>query len=79
FEDRATVNLNAFINLDQRTRLVERFGWLRGGRIQLRIQNLFDSEQTVATTSGDTPLNYQPDFLDPEGRTFSLTLRKILF
>lgn len=79
FEDRATVNLNAFINLDQRTRLVERFGWLRGGRIQLRIQNLFDSEQKVATAVGDTPLNYQPDFLDPEGRTFSLTFRKILF
>ncbi|HEV7352373.1 MAG TPA: TonB-dependent receptor [Brevundimonas sp.] len=79
FEDRATVNLNAFINLDQRTRLVERFGWLRGGRIQLRVQNLFDSEQKVATALGDTPLNYQPDFLDPEGRSVSLTFRKILF
>jgi hypothetical protein len=79
FDDRATVNLNAFVNLDQRTRLVERFGWLRGGRIQLRVQNLFDSDQKVATAAGDTPLNYQPDYLDPEGRTVSLTFRKILF
>ncbi|WP_255991927.1 hypothetical protein, partial [Klebsiella pneumoniae] len=33
FDDRATVNLNAFVNLDQREALVDRFPWLRGGRI----------------------------------------------
>lgn len=79
FDDRLTVNVNAFMDLGQRQAWVDRWPWLEGSRLQLRVQNLFDSDQTVVTSDGDTPLNYQPDFLDPEGRTVSLTFRKILF
>lgn len=79
FEDRTTVNLNAFVNLDQRASWVERWPWLQGSRINLRVQNLFDSRPEVSTSAGDTPVNYQPDFLDPQGRTVSITFRKILF
>lgn len=79
FEDRATVNLNAFINLGQRAGWVERWPWLQGSRINLRVQNLFDSRPEVTTSTGETPVNYQPDFLDPQGRTISITFRKILF
>ena len=79
FSDQLTVNLNVFMDLNQRTSWVERFPWLEGSRIQLGIQNLFDSRPEVTAVGADTPLNYQPDFLDPEGRSVRLTLRKILF
>lgn len=79
FADQTTVNLNVFMNLDQRTGWVERFPFLEGSRLNLGVQNLFDSEPEVTSSAGDTPLNYQPDFLDPQGRTVSLSFRKILF
>jgi len=79
FADQATVNLNVFIDLASRTSWIARYPFLKGTRINLGIQNLFDSEPEVTSSAGGTPLNYQPDFLDPQGRTVSLTLRKILF
>lgn len=79
FSDQLTVNLNVFMDLNQRTSWVERFPWLAGSRIQFGIQNLFDSRPEVTTAGADVPLNYQPDYLDPEGRTVRLTFRKILF
>ncbi|MEH6663573.1 MAG: TonB-dependent receptor, partial [Brevundimonas sp.] len=79
FDDRTTVGVNAFVDLGARERLVARWPWLEGSRLNLRIQNLFDSRPEVIASDGTTPVNYQPDFLDPEGRTVSLTFRKILF
>lgn len=79
FSDQLTVNLNTFINLDQRTAWVQRFPWLKGSRLNLGVQNLFDSRLEVTSSSGTVPLNYQPDFLDPTGRTISLSFRKIIF
>ena len=79
FSDQLTVNVNVFMDLNQRTSWVERFPWLEGSRIQLGVQNLFDSRPEVTAVGAETPLNYQPDFLDPEGRSVRLTFRKILF
>jgi len=79
FDDRTTVGINAFVDLGAREGLVARWPWLEGSRINLRVQNLFDSDTEVVASDGTTPLNYQPDFLDPEGRTVSITFRKILF
>lgn len=79
FSDQLTVNLNVFMDLNQRTSWVERFPWLAGSRIQFGVQNLFDSRPEVTAAGADVPLNYQPDYLDPEGRTVRLTFRKILF
>ena len=79
FSDQLTVNLNVFMDLNQRTAWVERFPWLSGARIQLGVQNLFDSRPEATADGADVPLTYQPDFLDPEGRTVRLTFRKILF
>lgn len=79
FDDRTTVNINAFVDLGARENLVARWPWLEGSRINLRVQNLFDSKPGVTASDGTTPVNYQPDFLDPEGRTVSITFRKILF
>lgn len=79
FSDQWTVNLNAFADLSQRTSWVERFPILKGTRINFGIQNLFDSRTEVTSSTGTVPLNYQPDFLDPQGRVFRISLRKILF
>lgn len=79
FSGRTTVNLNLFVDLGAQTSWVEKYSWLKGARLQLGVNNLFDSRTEVTSSAGDTPLNYQPDFLDPEGRTISLSLRKILF
>ncbi|WGM31949.1 TonB-dependent receptor [Brevundimonas sp. NIBR11] len=79
FSDQTTVNLNVFADLSQRTAWVERFPILKGTRINFGVQNLFDSRTEVTSSTGTVPLNYQPDFLDPIGRTISVSLRKILF
>lgn len=79
FSDQATVNLNVFIDLNSRTSWVEKFPWLKGSRVNFGVQNLFDSRPEVTSGAGDLPLNYQPDYLDPQGRIISLNFRKILF
>jgi hypothetical protein len=79
FSDQTTVSLNVFMDLNQRTSWVEKFPWLKGSRLNLGVQNLFDTRPEVTPSSGDVPLNYQSDYLDPQGRVISLTFRKILF
>lgn len=79
FSDLATVNLNLFIDLGGQAGWVARYPWLKGARVNLGVQNLFDTRLDVRSSAGDAPLNYQPDYLDPMGRTVSLTFRKILF
>jgi hypothetical protein len=78
FSDQATVNLNVFIDLNSQASWVAKFPWLKGGRVSFGVQNLFDTRPEVTASSGGTPLNYQPDYLDPQGRLVSLTFRKIL-
>lgn len=79
FSDLTTVNLNLFIDLGQQAKWVEKYPWLKGSRLNLGIQNLFEQRIQVTSSDGETPLNYQPDYLDPQGRTIGLTFRKILF
>ena len=78
FGDQTTVNLNVFMDLNARTSWVEKLPILKGARINLGVENLFDSRVDVAS-SGDVPLNYQPDYLDPQGRIIRISLRKVLF
>ena len=79
FSDQMTVNLFAFADLSQRTSWVERFPILQGTRIGFGVQNLFDDRISVTSSDGATPVNYQADYLDPQGRVFRINLRKILF
>ncbi len=79
FSDQTTVNLNVFADLGSRTSWVERFPILKGARINFGVENLFDTRTEVTSSTGDVPLNYQPDFLDPQGRVLRISLRKILF
>lgn len=49
---------------------------LKGVRLTLNVDNLFDSKQRVRDASGLIPLSYQRYLLDPTGRVVGLSIRK---
>lgn len=72
----ATFNLRGFIDLGRMPKLIGRAPFFKGTRIALGVNNLFDAQQRVTDATGAVPLRYQPGYLNPEGRVFSLELRK---
>lgn len=77
FSDQATLSLNAFIDFNARPAWTERYPWLKGARLNMGVQNVFDTRTEVRDAAGNTPLSYQRDRMDPNGRTFSINLRKL--
>lgn len=77
FGDLATVDLRLFANLGQIPTLVQKHPFLRGARVSLSIDNLFNQRQSVVDENGATPVRYQPAYLDPLGRTLSINFRKL--
>ncbi|HET7708368.1 MAG TPA: TonB-dependent receptor [Sphingomicrobium sp.] len=77
FDPLAKVSLNLFANLGERLDLIVRRPWLRGTQVRLSVDNIFDEKQRVRNAAGLTPVNYQPDLLDPQGRTVRISLRKL--
>lgn len=77
FSDLTTININLFANL------ADQFGgnrapqWLKGTRATLAVSNLLNSRLRVQDERGATPLNYQPAYLDPLGRSITFGIRKI--
>ena len=71
------VNFNLFANLGERLDLVTRYPWLRGTQLRVGVDNIFDSKQRVRDAAGFVPVNYQPDLLDPQGRTVRVSIRKL--
>ncbi|MGZ8353206.1 MAG: TonB-dependent receptor [Allosphingosinicella sp.] len=78
FDDFATVNLRLFADLGLQPFARER-PFLRGMRVSLSIDNLFDARQQVRDRLGTTPISYQPGYLDPLGRSVRLSVRKLFF
>jgi hypothetical protein len=79
FGDLTTVNFRLFANLGNMPKLVVDNPWLRGVRVTASVDNLFNARQRVRDAAGATPVNYQPDLLDPLGRTVRLSVRKLFF
>ncbi|WP_254447576.1 TonB-dependent receptor [Sphingomonas sp. ID1715] len=79
FGDLTTVDFRLFANLGNMPNLVVDHPWLRGTRVTLSVDNLFNERQRVRDVTGTTPINYQPDLLDPLGRTVRLSVRKLFF
>ncbi|HEY0112159.1 MAG TPA: TonB-dependent receptor [Allosphingosinicella sp.] len=79
FSDFATLNLRLFADLGQQRSLAREHPFLRGMRVSLAIDNVLDTRQQVRDELGQTPLNYQPGYLDPLGRSVRLSLRKLFF
>jgi hypothetical protein len=51
--------------------------WARGTRVTLAVSNLFNAHETVHDGNGATPQIYQPAFLDPYGRSVSISFRRL--
>lgn len=79
FGDLATVKFRLFANLGSMPNLVVDHPWLRGTRLTVSVDNLFNARQRVRDANGVTPVNYQPDLLDPLGRTVRISFRKLFF
>ena len=79
FGSLATVNLRFFADLGQRLDLLKTHPWLRGTRVVLSVDNLFEERQRVTDQNGVTPFAYQGAYLDPLGRSVRLSVRKLFF
>lgn len=79
FGSLARINLVAQADLGQQFGLVLRHPWVRGMRVSFRVDNLFDTRRRVTDAAGATPIAYQPNLLDPTGRTLRLSVRKLFF
>ncbi|MGK6318212.1 TonB-dependent receptor [Sphingomonas sp. DT-204] len=79
FSPLATFNLRLFTNFQPSMKLAREHRWLIGTRVTLSITNLFDAKLKVTDATGTTPVNYQPDLLDPTGRAIRISIRKLFF
>jgi outer membrane receptor protein involved in Fe transport len=74
FSHVTTVNLRAFADM---RRLLPESPWAKGLRLSLDVINLTNHRQSVRDRFGNTPLQYQPGYRDPIGRTVEFELRKV--
>ncbi|ABC62590.1 hypothetical protein [Erythrobacter litoralis] len=74
-DDLATVDLRVFANIGELAG--EEEGFLKGLRISLRADNIFDGRRVVRDQNGDTPLRFQPFLIDPTGRYLGVDIRKL--
>lgn len=79
FSDMATFNLRVFVNFGQQPSWLAQHRWLRGLRLTVSVDNLFDGKPSVIDGTGQTPPSYQRDLLDPLGRTFRISFRKVFY
>jgi iron complex outermembrane receptor protein len=79
FSGLATANLRLFADLGQRLEWVKAHPWLRGMRVSVAVDNVLNSRQRVRDATGETPIGFQPDYLDALGRTVRISVRKLIF
>jgi hypothetical protein len=77
FSPLATFDLRLFAQPGDIPEVALKHPWLRGTQIRLEATNLFNSRPKVHDSTGAVPNNYQPDLLDPLGRTIMFTIRKL--
>lgn len=77
FSSLATFDLRLWADLGNQPELVARSPFLRGTRVSLRLDNIFDARQRVTDANGLVPLSYQPGYLDPVGRRVMISFRKL--
>lgn len=76
FDPLTTVDLRFFADLGIQP-MARQHTWMRGARVSLSVDNLFNEKQQVRDLSGAVPLSYQPDLIDPVGRTVRISFRKL--
>ena len=77
FSPLTTFDLRLFANPGDIPEVVVKHPWLRGTQVQLQLTNIFNSRPKVHDAAGNVPLNFQPDLLDPLGRTIMISFRKL--
>jgi uncharacterized membrane protein YgcG len=75
----ARVNMRLWVNPGEQPSWVRGNGWLRGSRVTLSVDNLFNARQRVTGPDGEVPFRFQPGFIDPLGRVVRVTFRKLFF
>ena len=68
------LNMNAFIAVHH---FLKHQDWTRKMQLKLEVSNLTDDRQIVRDGNGNIPNRFQPDYLEPIGRTVQLSLRKL--
>ncbi|MBN2971074.1 hypothetical protein JW805_03470 [Roseomonas aeriglobus] len=74
-----TLGMRSFVTFNPTMKAVRDHPWLLGARIELNVRNLLDTRLRVTDANGSVPVNYQPDLLDPVGRTVAVSFRKLFF
>jgi hypothetical protein len=68
------LNLRTFLDV---RRLAPKANWASGLRATLNVANLANKREKVRDESGATPLQFQPAYRDPIGRTVEVEVRKV--
>jgi hypothetical protein len=68
------LGVRAFADL---RRFLPHSDWAKGTRLSLNVQNATNDRQQVRNSAGVTPLQYQPGYRDPIGRTVEFEIRKV--
>jgi hypothetical protein len=76
FNSLATLNVNVFANLQEVFDKENKSFLLKKSRLTLDVNNVFNQRPVVRTDAGLTPIRFQQAYLDPLGRTLSLSFRK---
>ncbi|MBV8909112.1 MAG: TonB-dependent receptor plug domain-containing protein [Sphingomonas sp.] len=77
FSPVGTFDLKLFANPGDNPEIAVKHAWLRGTQVRFEVNNIFNSRPRVRDAAGNVPLNYQPDLLDPLGRTIMISFRKL--
>jgi hypothetical protein len=77
FSPVGTFDLKLFANPGDIPEIALKHPWLRGTQVRFEVNNVFNSRPRVRDATGVVPLNYQPDLLDPLGRTIMISFRKL--
>jgi hypothetical protein len=77
FSPYGTFDLRLFANPGDIPEVVVKHPWLRATQVRFEITNIFNARPQVHDAAGAVPLNYQPDLLNPLGRTIMISFRKL--
>lgn len=71
------VDLRLFADLGRNEDLVAKVPFLKGSRLSLTVDNLFDQRQRVTDENGQVPIAYQAAYREPQGRVIGIDFRKM--
>lgn len=77
FSPVGTFDLRLFANPGDIPEVVVKHPWLRGTQVRFEVTNVFNTRPRVQDAAGNVPLNFQPDLLNPLGRTIMISFRKL--